>query len=311
MAKRTLQHVMSVKTRIKEVAASKLVESIVLRIFLSLFPLIVVAIAVLGFVAASREGGTTKLAADLVKQLKLSGPMADLIRDSVNSAKDNRGTTSVVGFVSVLVSATAVVSSIASACNTSWQVSSRGIKDRLLGIVWLLGAGVLIALSGAATSLVKIIPVPGLNALVSFFSGAVAGGLLFWWTQVVMTNVRVPLRAFVPGAVFAGVGLSLFQVFGTVLVGRLLASQKGGPASLTAVLAFLSFLMIFAWLFVLSVIINVIAWEGSNGTVQLAISAPSVPNGRWVATTRSGVRPPRVKPKTLLARVKGLRVARG
>ncbi len=295
---------MSVKTRIKDVGASQLVESIVLRIFLSLFPLIVVAIAVLGFVAASRKGGTTKLANDLVDQLKLSGSMADLIRDSVNSAKDNRGATSIVGFLTVLLSATAVVSSIAAACNTVWQVSSRGFKDRLLGVVWLLGAAILIALAAGATALMKIIPIPGLNALVGFFSGAVVGALLFWWTQVIMTNVRVPLRAYVPGAVFAGIGFALFQVFGTLLVARLLASQKGGPASLAAVLAFLSFLMIFAWLFVLSVVINVVTWERRHGTVSLAITAPALPAGAWVVTTRSGQRPPKVKPKTLLARLK-------
>jgi membrane protein len=288
------------RKRIKEVGASHLVDAIVLRIFLALFPLIVVAIAVLGFVAASRAGGSAKLADDLVRNLKLSGSMADVIRESVVSAKDNRGATSVVGFVTVLISATAVVKAIASACNTAWQVSSRGLKDRLLGVVWLLGAAVLIAAAALATALVGLIPIPGLNALVAFVSGAAVGALLFWWTQVVMTNAPLPLRAYVPGAVFAGFGFALFQVFGTLLVGRILASQKGGPASLGAVVAFLTFLTAFAWLFVLSVIINVVAWEREHGTVQLAITAPALPNGTWAITTRSGQRPKPIMAKTAL-----------
>ncbi len=285
------------KVRIKELGASRLVEAIVLRVFLSLFPLIVIAIAVLGFVAASRPGGSPKLADDLVDQLKLSGSMADVIRESVDSAEGSRGATSVVGFISVLISATAVVNAIAAACNTAWQVSSRGVKDRLLGVVWLIGLGVLIAATAGVTALITVIPVPGLDALVGFLSGSVVGALLFWWTQVIMTNVRIPLRAYVPGAIFAGVGFALFQVFGTLLVGRILASQSGGPASLGAVLAFLTFLTIFAWLFVLSVIINVVLWEADHGTVQLLISAPALPDGRWAQTTRSGQRPSPVGPR--------------
>ena len=290
--------------RVSELGASRLVEAIVLRIFLSLFPLIVISIAVLGFVAASRPGGSAKLADDLVDQLKLSGSMADVIRESVSSAEGSRGATSVVGFVSVLISATAVVNAIAAACNAAWQVSHRGLKDRLLGIVWLIGLAIFIAATAAVTALIAIIPIPGLDALVGLFSGSLVGALLFWWTQVVMTNVRVPLRAYVPGAVFAGIGFALFQVFGTLLVGRILASQSGGPASLGAVLAFLTFLTVFAWLFVLSVIINVVMWEREYGTVQLMISAPALPQGTWAQTTRSGQRPPLRKPPTVLTRLR-------
>lgn len=292
------------RVRIKELGASRLVEAIVLRIFLSLFPLIVTAIAVIGFVAANRAGGSTKLADDLVEQLKLSGSMADVIRESVSSAEGSRGATSIVGFFSVLISATAVVNAIAAACNAAWQVSNRGVKDRLLGVVWLLGLAVLIGATVGVTALITIIPVPGLDALVGLVSGSIVGALLFWWTQVVMTNVRVPLRAYVPGAIFAGIGFALFQVFGTLLVARILASQRGGPASLGAVLAFLTFLTIFAWLFVLSVIINVIAWEREHGTVQLMISAPALPNGAWAQTMRSGQRPTAMSHRSLSSRLR-------
>ncbi len=292
------------RVRIKELGASRLVEAIVLRVFLSLFPLIVVAIAVVGFVAASRSGGSAKLADDLVEQLKLSGSMADVIRESVSSAEESRGATSVVGFFSVLISATAVVNAIAAACNAAWQVSNRGLKDRLLGVVWLLGLALLIGATVGVTALIAVVPVPGLDALVGLMSGSVVGALLFWWTQVVMTNVKLPLRAYVPGAIFAGIGFALFQVFGTLLVARILASQSGGPASLGAVLAFLTFLTIFAWLFVLSVIINVIVWEREHGTVQLMISAPALPNGIWAQTTRSGQRPTAFRGGGLAARMR-------
>ena len=289
------------RLRIKELGASRLVEAIVLRIFLSLFPLIVLAIAVIGFVAASRPGGSAKLADDLVEQLKLSGSMADVIRESVSSAEGSRGATSVVGFFTVLISATAVVNAIAAACNSAWQVSTRGLKDRLLGVVWLFGLALLIGATVGVTALITIIPIPGIDALVGLVSGSIVGALLFWWTQVIMTNVRIPLRAYVPGAIFAGIGFALFQLFGTLLVARILASQSGGPASLGAVLAFLTFLTIFAWLFVLSVIINVVVWEREHGTVQLMISAPALPNGAWAQTTRSGQRPSAISRRSLPA----------
>jgi membrane protein len=273
-----------------EIRGGQLVDSLVLKLFLSLFPLLIIAVAVLGFVAARRSGGAPALTDQIVANLKLKGSMADLLRDLVTTAEEKRGTASAVGFIGVVFSGLAVVGAIAAMCNAAWQVSSRGLLDRVVGLGWLLGAVVLVALVAGATALVSLIDIPFVNTLTGFAAGVVSVSLLFWWTQLALTNIRIPLRAYLPGALVGAVGVSLFQIFGAVLVQRILRSASAGASSIAAVVAFLTFFSIIGRLFLFSVLVNVVVWERKHGTVQLAINAPAVPAGVWVQTQRGGQR---------------------
>ena len=277
------------RDRLKEVRADQLVASIVLRTFLSIFPLLLVAIAVLGFVAAHSHG-KQDLATRLVDNLKLSGGLADTVKENLAAARRSRKAASVVGGLSLVFSGLGVFTAIAKSCDTVWQVPGRGLKDRLLGVVWLIGAVFSIAGSAAALALVRVIPVPVLGAVAGVGAGGVCATLLFGWTQAVFTNIRVPVRTFVPGAVLGGVGLSLFQLFGSVLVAQLLKNASQLYASLAAVVALIGLLSVFAWLLVVSVTVNVLLWEREHGTVSLAVLAPAVPPAVWVMTGRGGQR---------------------
>ena len=268
-----------------------------LKTFLSLFPLLLVAISVVGFIAARRHGGDD-LGEKIIANLKLKGDVAKLVKENLQSAKSSRRAASIVGLVSLLFSGLGVVAAIARLCDVVWQVPERGLKDKAIGLVWLLGAIVVIAGSAGAIALVKIVPIPFLGVVAGFVSGGLTGAALFWWTQLAFTNVRVSWKAFVPGAIVGGIGLSIFQLFGAFLVVRLMKSASQLYASLAAVVALLGFLNLFGWLLVLSVIVNVVLWEADHGTVQLAITAPALPNGAWVQAERGGQRPlVRRKPK--------------
>ena len=260
-----------------------------LRTFLSIFPLLLVAIAVLGFVSAHSHG-KQDLATRVVSNLKLSGGLANTVKENLAAARRSRKAASVVGGLSLLFSGLGVFGAIAKACDTIWQVPGRRLKDRLLGVVWLLGAVISIAGSAAALALVRVVPVPLVGGVAGIVAGGVCGAVLFGWTQAVLTNVRVPIRSFVPGAVLGGVGLSLFQLFGSVLVAQLLKNASQLYASLAAVVALIGLLSVFAWLLVLSVTVNVLLWETKHGTVSLAILAPAVPPSTWVMAGRGGQR---------------------
>ena len=299
----SIETAQQVRLRIREVRANQLVSALVLQTFVSLFPLLLVAIAALGFVAAHRHG-SEDIAARLITNLKLKGDVAGLVKSNLESAKSSRKAASVVGLASLLVSGLGVVGAIAQACDAVWQVPQRGWKDKALGVVWLLGAAVVIAASAGAVALVRIVPFGPFGVLVGFLAGGATGALLFWWTQVAFTNVRVPRRAFVPGAIVGGIGLSLFQLFGAFIVVRLVKNASQLYASLAAVFALLTFLSLFAWLLVLSIVVNVVIWEREHGTVQLAIAAPALPQGSWAVVERGGQRP-LIKPKeSLLSRLR-------
>ena len=293
-----------VQQRLRETRASQLVSGLVLQTFLSLFPMLLVGIAVLGFYAQQRSGGSKDVADQMVNNLKLSGDVERLVRENLEAAKSSRQAASIIGGVSLLLSAFGVLGAIAQSCDAVWQVPQRGFKDKALGIVWLLGAAVVVAGSVGAVALVKIIPIGIVGVMAGLLGGGITGAALFWWTQLVFTNIRVPMKAFLPGAIVGGIGLSVFQVFGTVLVSRFLASASQLYASLAAVIALLSFLNVFAWLLLLSIVVNVVIWERGHGTVQLAIAAPALPNGAWAVAERGGQRP-LAKPKvSLIARLR-------
>jgi membrane protein len=284
-----------VKDRVRQLRAGSLVNGFVLQTFLSLFPMLLVGIAVLGFIA-SRRTGDDDLAKRVIENLKLEGDLQKLVTENLEAAKNGRGGASIIGGVTLLLSALKVVASITAACNVAWQVPDRGWKDKVAGILWLVGAIVLIGGSAGAVGLVKIIPVPFVDIVAGFFAGVLTGGLLFWWTQLIFTNVRVGWKAFVPGALVGGIGVSMFQLFGALVMARLLANASALYASLAAVIALLGVLSLFGWLLVMSVIINVVLWERKHGTVQLAIYAPSLPKGSWLVADRGGQRPPIKKP---------------
>lgn len=296
-----------VQLRIRETRANQLVSGLVLQTFLSLFPMLLVAIAVLGFYAQARQGGSKDVAEQMVKNLKLSGDVATLVRKNLEAAKSSRQAASVIGGLFLLRSAVKVLGSIAQACDAIWQVPQRGFKDKALGVVWLIGAAVIIAGSVAAVALVKIIPLAVLGVVAGLLGGGATGAALFWWTQRIFTNAKLPGKAFVPGAILGGIGLSLFQLFGAVLVAHFLKSASQLYASLAAVIALLSFLNVFAWLLVLSIVVNVVIWEREHGTVQLAIAAPALPKGSWAVAERGGQRPMIRRPSRLTGVIRHLR----
>ncbi len=284
---------LAVLHRIREVRASQLVAAITLRAFLSIFPLLLVAIAVLGFVAAARKGGEP-VADQLIRRLSLKDDLAKLVRENVASAQGSRRAASVVGFVSSLYSGLAVITAIAQACDAVWQVPSRGQKDRLLGVPWLIGALVISSLSALASWLVAIAHFP-FAPIVGFIIAGLVGAGLFWWTQFVLTNVRVPAKAFLPGALIGGAGLAFFQIFGGLIIARLLKNSSQLYASLAGVFTAISALSLFGWLLVLSAIVNVVRWERQHGTIQLAMRAPALPSSTWAVAERGGQRPKRKK----------------
>ena len=301
--KSTIETVQQICRRIREVRANQLVSALVLQTFISLFPLLLVAIAALGFVAAHRHG-SEDIAARLIANLKLEGDVARLVKSNLESAKSSRKAASVVGLASLLLSGLGVMGAMAQACDAVWQVPQRGLKDKALGVVWFVGAAVVIAAAVGAIALVKIIPFGPLGVLVGFVGGGATGALLFWWTQVAFTNIRIPRKAFWPGAMVGGIGLSLFQLFGAFIVVRLVKNASQLYASLAAVFALLSFLALFAWLLVLSIVVNVVVWEREHGTVQLAIAAPALPRGTWAVVERGGQRPLIKRRQSLLSRLR-------
>lgn len=171
-----------------------------------------------------------------------------------------------------------------------WQVQARGIRGRLVAVVWLTGLGILVAATFTALSAIEWIG--GLVSGVVVVAGLGLNTSMFLWTSAVLPNRRVPIRALLPAAVIGGVALEVLKVVGTLVVPRLVADSSALYGTLGVVFALLVWLLILGRLVVYVAVIEVVGWERSHGTVSVEIELPRLPGVGIAGATRAGDRTP-------------------
>src|SRR5262245_42312786 len=123
-----------VHERVSAVGGGPLASSIALGGFVSLFPLLLVGVAVLGFVSA----GDTDFPSRVVEQLGLEGRAADQVVEIIDTAEQSRRAASVVGLIGLVWAGLGVAGALENALNATWQVQGRGITSRLVAVAWLV-----------------------------------------------------------------------------------------------------------------------------------------------------------------------------
>jgi membrane protein len=275
--------VLDVQRRFGELNGGSLAASVALAGFLALFPLVLVTIAVVGFFASNRPD----LAGDAIDLLGLprNGDAAGVLTTAIDTASESRRAASLVGFVGLLWSALGLVGALQYVYDSAWQVQGRGVRDKVFGLAWLLGAAVLFVTSFGVTAVLRFVPVlTPLNLLV----GLGLSTALFLWTAKVLCNRDVGWRPLVPGAVLGAVGFELLKVLGGIYVPRAVASSSALYGSIGVIFAVLAWLMVFSRLVVYSAALNVVVWERHHGTVSVELRVPKVPGTVPLAADRGG-----------------------
>ncbi|MDP9452394.1 MAG: YihY/virulence factor BrkB family protein [Actinomycetota bacterium] len=276
--------VLDVQQRFDEVHGGSLASAVTLAAFLSLFPLALVAIAVVGFFAST----TPDLSGQVAEVFGLGGTAAarKSIATAIATAEQSRAGASLVGFTGLLWSALGLVSALEYAYDAVWQVPGRGLKDKVVTLGWLVGAALLFVASFSVTAVLGFLPavVAPLNLLVGL---GVSFGL-FLWTAKVLCNREVGWRPLVPGAVLGAVGLEVLKVVGGIYVPRAVASSSALYGSLGIVFAILAWLVFFGRLVVYTATLNVVLWERRHGTVAVELLGPSLPGRPPSGPTRAG-----------------------
>ena len=271
-----------VHERVGAVGGGPLASSIALGGFLSLFPLLLVGVAVLGFVSA----GETDFPSRVVDQLGLEGKAADQVVEIIDTAEQSRRAASVVGLIGLAWAGLGVAGALENALNATWQVKGRGITSRLVAVAWLVGAGLLFLGSMALGPLLNELPGP--VTVPAILAGFVLDALLFVWMFVVLTNVDLSWRVHLPGAVVGGVGVEVLKIVGSVYVPRLVASSSALYGSLGVVFAILAWLALTARLVVYAAAFNVVRYEKEHGTVTVDIQVPHISGQVPLEATRGG-----------------------
>ncbi|MCU1370801.1 MAG: putative rane protein [Ilumatobacteraceae bacterium] len=279
---------LDVNDRVGEINGGSAASAITVTVFLSIFPLLLVVLAVVGFIAAGNED----LASEVIDKLGLTGPAAQTMTDALQKASDSRQAASVIGLAGLAWAGSAVAVALQSGVRLPWQERSNGIKDRLLGMAWLvvlaIGFTVLVFLSGVLGFLPDWAPAPVATVLSIVVSIGIATVVFIWMFWGLGTR-RVGWRDLVPGAVVAAVGFEVLALVGTVYVPQLISRSSALYGSIGIVFAILAWLALFARLLVFSSTLNAVLYEAHVGTVVVPIHVPKLPGPDPIGATRGGV----------------------
>lgn len=267
-----LKTTLAVHERVGETNGGATASAATVMFFVALFPLILVVIAVVGFLAS----GDATVADDIIDQVGLTGQAATQVRDAIDTAQDSRRAASVIGVAGLLWSGLGVTSALALAIRTPWQRKPEGMKGKLSGLEWVLGGAVTFGGAIAAGALLNRTPEAVPRAVTSV--GLVLVGLLlelafFLWTFWVLGDRRAGWRAFVPGAIAGALGFEVLKLVGTVAVPRMVASSSALYGPLGVVFAILAWLTLFCRLVVYASALNAVRWEEVHGFTTLEIKA--------------------------------------
>lgn len=277
-----LHAILEVTDRFGAIGGGPLSASIALAAFVSLFPLLLVLIAVVGFVSS----GDSDFARSAVIDLGLTGRAAEVVEDAIITAEGSRRTATIIGVVGLLWSGLGVVGSLQAALNAAWQARGRGLVDRLVAVGWLIGAGALFLCTAALGPALRWVPGP--TKPLAVLVGIALTTLLFVWTYRLLGNRNVDWRVHVPGALLVAGGFEILKVVGSVVVPHAVATSSALYGTIGAVFAVLAWLLVYSRLIVYGAVLNVVRYERGAGTVTVEIEVPRIDGEVPLTTTRGG-----------------------
>jgi membrane protein len=224
--------------------------------FVSLFPLLLLAVTILGFLLANDPAAQQAVLASALRNFPVIG---DQIGANVHSLHGSVAAL-VIGIVVSLYGSLGVTQALLNAMCQMWAVPvaerpglpvayGRGLL--LLGVIAIgvLVTTALATLGTVASGALATGPLAGLGLLVPVASLLLAiavnvGVFLTGLRLITVTVVPVALRDLVPGAVAAAVAWQLLQLVGTYLIGHELAGMSASYGLFGIVLGLL------AWIYV-------------------------------------------------------------
>lgn len=271
-----------VQSRFGELNGNYLASAVTLNLFTSMFPALLVGVAIVGFFT-NRDAA---FSASVLDSLGLSGEGRAMVEDALTKAAESRKAASLIGFLGLLWAGLGVAAAIEHAFDRTWQHTGGGIKDKGRAVVWGTGALLILGGSIAVTAVVDYFLPPVFNVLVLIVAVALNAAFALW-TFKVLSHQKLSWRAYLPGAVLAGIGLEIIKQASSLL-GQLLGGSSALYGSIGVVFGILAVMLIFGRLLVYSSVLNVIRWEEDNGTVTVEIDVPKVPGEVPTETDRSG-----------------------
>lgn len=277
---RPVSFVVAVVKKFGDDQAGRLAALVAYYGFFSLFPLLLVAVTIIGFVFSGTEN--EKLRDSVLGQLPVIGAQ---IRDQVHPLSGNTFAL-VFGLLTALWAGLGCMQAAQNAINAVWGVPRRTQANYLFKRLRSLGALVLIGVTlsaGAAAAQVATLlgGLPYAGRVAGVVLGVVVNVVAFLLAFNVLASRSRPWRDVLPGAVVAGVGYTALQLAGQWYLTRRVNGADDVYGTFAVVIGMLSWLFLLAQLCIVAAeIVTVRAdklWPRSLG------DGPETPADRAVA----------------------------
>lgn len=255
-SRRWVRHLTSAASHYMDRQADLLAAGITYFGFLALFPVILLAVSIAGFVLSGRPD----LLAELIDEIRTAvpGDLGETLVETIEQATENAGAVGLIGLLGLLYAGIGWMSKMRIAMQTIWKgkpEEGNFVKNNLRDLLSLVGlGGALLAsvlltavangLTGFVIELVGLDGVPGIGVLTRLLGIviAIAGTtLIFLWLFIWLPSTSLPIRAVLPGAIFGAVGFEILKVVGTYYI----ASVAQSPAAV----AFGSAVGLLVWIY--------------------------------------------------------------
>ncbi len=254
----------AVQDRYNDDAAGQFAAAIAYFGFLSLFPLLLLALSAAGFVLANRP----EVHEQLVQLLTRTIPgLREQLQKTLTVLQEGRAATGVVGLALLLFSGFRVIEAAAVATSRVFRVAveENVVRKKAGALGILLVLGVLAVAGAGASSLVGIETTGPMQALFSIGGTALSIATdfaLFLVAYRLLTARRgPPWEELWPGALMGSVGWTGLKVFGSTYVASQIQGSSAVYGSFAAVVGILLLLYLAARLYLYGAELNAVRWE--------------------------------------------------
>jgi membrane protein len=232
--------------------------------FLSLFPLLLLLVTILGFVLQGNPELQGKLVNSTLAELPIVGAQ---LRENVHSLKGS-GVGLAIGILGTLYGCLGVAGATQNAFNRAWAVPRNkrpnpiALRLRSLLLLLVLGTGVIVTttLSGLTTgSNVFGADIGAWLIIAAIPLATCVNVVLFMLAFRVLTAREVPTRHLRVGALVAGIGWEVVQLLGTYLVAHVLTGAPEAYGVFGLVLGLIAWIYLLALVIVFAAEVNVVA----------------------------------------------------
>lgn len=267
--------------------------------FLALFPLVLLAVSVAGFVLHSHPAALQSLLDSITKQLP--GSFGTTVHNAIETAIAKRAGIGIVGLVGVLLTGLGWIGNLRAAIEALWgrrPPKRNMLMARLGNLIVLVGLGLAVLVSigltavgtALAQQLLRGTGAENLSGAHYLLTGvgillAIAGDMLvLFWLLVVLPQAHPPRLVALLGVLVGAVGLELLKLAGTYIIARSTHSPTAGPfAGIVAILIWVQLvarlvLLCASWMAVMTE-----AARARAAAKQMAVPAAAGPASRPVA----------------------------